>query len=115
MNITMSDDIRHEINHNNNMRDGPAIVSRIFYSILQAPFTPVSVQMAIALKKWLLHQIERHFQCLLLGVFCLARIASPNKHIDSYNLGQPAFLPLFFFFFFSDGNMARFVLYANSY
>ena len=51
MNITMCDDIRHKINHNNNMRDGPAIVSRIFYSILQAPFTPVSVQMAIALKK----------------------------------------------------------------
>ena len=44
------------------------------------------------------------------GVFCLARIASLNKHIDSYNLGQPAFLP----FFFSDGNMARFALYANS-
>ena len=50
MNITMSDDIRHEINHNNNMSDGPAIVSRIFYSILQAPFTSVSVQTAIALK-----------------------------------------------------------------
>ena len=48
MNITMSDDIRHEINHNNNMRDGPAIVSRIFYSKLHAPFKPVSVQMAIA-------------------------------------------------------------------
>ena len=51
MNISMSDDIRHDINHNNNRRDGPAIVSRIFYSILQTPFTPVSVQMAIALKK----------------------------------------------------------------
>ena len=51
MNITMSDDIRHEINRNNNMRDGPAISVKNLLLHTAAPFTPVSVQMAIALKK----------------------------------------------------------------
>ena len=91
----MSDDIRHEINHNNNMRDGPAIVSRIYYSILQAPFTPVSVQMAIALKKWLLHQIERHFQCLLLGVFVWHALRVSTNILIATILDNQPFSPFF--------------------
>ena len=47
----MSDDIRHEINHNNNTRDGPAISVKNILLHTAAPFTPISVQMGIRLKK----------------------------------------------------------------